>query len=85
MKIKLFYLKHCPYCKSAFKALDELQRRKPFYKKLKSKPLKKATSPMKPKRGDYIVPTYFVMNKRIRSKLRRIIQRDQRENQESIR
>lgn len=32
MKIKLFYLKYCPYCKSAFKALDELKKENPAYK-----------------------------------------------------
>ena len=47
MKIKLFYLKHCPYCKSAFKALDELKEENPLYKKIEIETIEESDQPKK--------------------------------------
>ena len=60
MKIKLFYLKHCPYCKSAFKALDELKEENPLYKKIEIETIEESDQPNEAEKYDYYcVPTLF--------------------------
>ena len=66
MKIKLFYLKYCPYCKSAFKALDELKKENFLYKKIEIEFIEENEHPKEVAMYDYqYVPSIFFDQKKI--------------------
>ena len=59
-KVKLFYLEGCPYCKKAFKAIDELVAENPAYGEIEIERLEETQSAAEASKYDYYyVPTIF--------------------------
>lgn len=60
-KVKLLYLTHCPYCKNAFKALEELYAENEAYKTVEIEKIEESLEPEKIQGlSYYYVPTMFV-------------------------
>ena len=65
-KLQIFYLKHCPYCKNAIKALEELQKENPNYKSINIEWIEEnENSELANKYDYYRVPSIFLGNKKL--------------------
>ena len=59
-EIELFYLKSCPYCRNAKKAIDELTAEKPAYNDIQIHWIEESEQPqIAGERDYYSVPTIF--------------------------
>lgn len=59
-EIELFYLTHCPYCKNAKEAIDELIAENPSYSSIGIKWIEESLEPeIAASRDYYHVPTVF--------------------------
>ena len=59
-KVKLFYLEGCPYCKNAFKAIDELLAENPAYGAIEIERIEETKNEAEASKHDYYyVPTIF--------------------------
>lgn len=59
--VKMMMLETCPYCKQAFKMIDELKQKHPEYQKVEIETIEERKEEEKTKGYDYwYVPTFFV-------------------------
>ena len=64
--IKLFYLTHCPYCKNAFKAIEELKSEDPRYIDVRMETVEESERPDIAEKYDYYyVPTMFLNGQKL--------------------
>lgn len=60
-KVKMMYLKNCPYCKQAFQMVEELKEKYPEYRSVAIETIEEQEEESKTEGYDYYyVPTYFV-------------------------
>lgn len=65
-EVKMMVLDACPYCKQAFRMMEELKKRHPEYENVKIEVIEEDREPEKIKGYDYwYVPTFFVGGKKI--------------------
>ena len=65
-KITMFIIGACPYCKAAFKWMDELYAKNPAYKNLEIEVIDENVHPEISNQYDYYyVPTYFVNGEKL--------------------
>ena len=65
-EIKLFYLKDCPYCHNAKRALNELVKENPAYNEVNVKWIEESEQPEIAEQYDYYyVPTIFAGDKKL--------------------
>ena len=65
-RITMFYLETCPYCKNAWKAMEELKKEAPVYESLEVAQVEESRNPELTEGYDYYyVPTMFVGNTKI--------------------
>ena len=63
MKLLLFILKNCPYCKEALRWMDELKNENPEYRDIEVKIIdEKEEADLANSYDYYYVPTYFYGN-----------------------
>lgn len=65
-KIHIFYLERCPFCKRAFKFIEELKDENPEYKNI---PVELTEETLEPEYADkfdyYYVPTFYLDGKKV--------------------
>lgn len=60
-KVKMMYLKNCPYCKQAFGMIEELRKQHPAYQSIEIETIEEKDEEIKTAGYDYwYVPCYFV-------------------------
>ena len=65
-KIKMFYLQGCPYCKNAFKAIEELVGENPEYKGIEIEKVEETEGEAEASKYDYYyVPTMFIGDEKV--------------------
>jgi len=65
-KIKMFYQERCPFCKRAFKYMDELKQENPEFKKIEIETIEETIYPDIADQFDYYyVPTFYIDEKKI--------------------
>ncbi len=65
-EIELFYLSHCPYCRNAMNAIDELTRENSAYSTIGIKWIEESEEPLIANSYDYYnVPTVFYEGKKL--------------------
>ena len=65
-KITMFYLEECPYCKNAFKAMDELKGQNPAYNDIEMECIEEHEHADIAEQYDYWnVPTLFVGDEKV--------------------
>lgn len=59
--VKMMMLDSCPYCRQAFRMMDELRERHPEYRAVTVETIEESREPEKTEGYDYwYVPTFFV-------------------------
>ena len=65
-KIKMFYQEQCPFCKKAFKYMDELKQENPEFKKIEFETIEETIYPDIADQFDYYyVPTFYIDEKKV--------------------
>ena len=65
-EVKMMILDTCPYCKQAFRMMDELKAKHPEYQNVEIEVIEEQKQPEKIQGYDYwYVPTFFVDGKKI--------------------
>lgn len=65
-KVKMMMLDTCPYCKQAFKMMDQLKAEHPEYNNVEIELVEESKEPEKTDGYDYwYVPTFFVDDQKI--------------------
>ncbi len=65
-KVKMMMLDTCPYCKQAFKMMDQLKAEHPEYNTVEIEVIEESKEPEKIEGYDYwYVPTFFVDDQKI--------------------
>ncbi len=65
-KIKMFYQEQCPFCKKAFKYMDELKQENPEFKKIEFETIEETIYPDIADQFDYYyVPTFYLDEKKV--------------------
>lgn len=63
--VKIFYLKNCPFCKKAFRYIDELKKQD-AYKDIELELIEESEQPELADRYDYYyVPTFYIEGEKI--------------------
>lgn len=60
MKLNMFMLTHCPYCKRASRIIDELKESNPKYKEIEIEMINEENDPRASQYDYYYVPTFFL-------------------------
>ena len=64
--VKMMILEHCPYCKKAFKYINELQNENDLYRNIDIEVIDEQKEEEKTRGYDYYyVPTFFVNDQKI--------------------
>lgn len=64
-KIKMFYQEKCPFCRKAFKYMDELKQEHPEYKDIEIETVEETLHPDIANEYDYYyVPTFYMDGKK---------------------
>lgn len=64
--ITLFYLKHCPYCKKAFRYIDELKSEHPELSQMEINAVEEEENPDVANAHDYYyVPTFYIGGQKV--------------------
>lgn len=64
--LKLFYLENCPYCRQAFRAMEELFDEKPAWKTIEIEKIEESRESAIADQYDYYyVPTIFMGDKKL--------------------
>ena len=64
--LKLFYLTNCPYCRQAFRAMEELYEENPSWRSLSIEKIEESREPAIADSYDYYyVPTIFLENEKL--------------------
>ncbi len=64
--VKMFYLSGCPYCKQAFKAIEELKAEDPRFGAVSIEMIEESEDPETAEKYDYYyVPTMYVREEKI--------------------
>ena len=81
-KVTMFVMKGCPYCRQAFKWMDELMQQYPEYSDVELTVIDETEQPDVADQWDYYyVPTYFVGKEKlhegaaIKDKIQRVFER----------
>lgn len=65
-KVKLFYLQHCPFCKKAFRYIEEAKARHPELADLEIELIEESEQAEVANRYDYYyVPTFYVDEQKV--------------------
>ena len=65
-KVKLFYLQHCPFCKKAFRYIEEAKARHPELADLEIELIEESEQSEVANRYDYYyVPTFYVDEQKV--------------------
>ena len=65
-KVKLFYLQHCPFCKKAFRYIEEAKARHPELADLEIELIEESEQAEVADRYDYYyVPTFYVDEQKV--------------------
>lgn len=65
-KFEIFYLENCPYCRKAFKYIDELKSQFPQFKKIEMTIIEESRQKQTADARDYYyVPTFYVDGKKV--------------------
>ena len=65
-KVKLFYLQHCPFCKKAFRYIEEAKARHPELADLEIELIEESEQSEVADRYDYYyVPTFYVDEQKV--------------------
>lgn len=65
-KLTIFYQEHCPFCKRAFKFIDELKDENPEYCKIPIETIEETQQPEVADTFDYYyVPTFYIDDKKM--------------------
>ena len=65
-QVKMMILDTCPYCRQAFRMIEELKERNPAYRNVDFDVIEENREPEKTEGYDYwYVPTFFVGSKKI--------------------
>lgn len=62
----MFYQKRCPFCKMAFRFIDELKQEHPEFQKIEIETVDELEEPEEADKYDYYyVPTFYVDGKKV--------------------
>lgn len=65
-KLKIFYQERCPFCKRAFKFIEELKEENPEYKNIEIKLIEETLQPEYADKFDYYyVPTFYLNEEKV--------------------
>lgn len=65
-QLTMFYLENCPFCKRAFKYIEELKKENPEFAKIEIKTIEESQEPeLAEKFNYYYVPTFYVDDKKV--------------------
>ncbi|MDO5570008.1 MAG: thioredoxin family protein [Bacteroidales bacterium] len=65
-EVKIFYQERCPFCKKAFKFIEELQQEYPEFADIKFETIEETKEPELADKYDYYyVPTFYIDGKKV--------------------